>query len=1129
MIIFLLLPKLIVAQTYPMRLYTSDDGLAQNDLYHICQDSQGYLWMATYGGVSRFDGKHFRNFTENDGIGGSIIRYVLEDSSKQIWVAYEEGVARLEGKQFVSYPKNEQWVGHDIIALWNGPQDGLWVVTEMGVNYLKDGVFQKGFPLEGITTSNTYWNVTGDSRGKIILRAPHGFYEWNETQQNFDKKGNFDFTPVSMSYRASDQTLFVIDSKKLYRFHQNQLELLADFSTNEELNGVIHGIGDKIWVYSTQSVWLWSSQSLKHLTASHLHNPSIVHVFEDREEHLWLAQNGGTSMLQTSEIINYRGLPSGRIVSSIIKLADDSLLIGGDQGVSQITPHGEIPSFLPLGYVNYMKVLQNKIWISTEKDIGVYDQTGTPIMNIEDQSLFFLQDRQGKKWDSVFNKGIYSIQEGTRTLEIDTNTGLQNNNIWVMHEDSDGHIWAGHEKGVSVYSQGTWTHFSSKDGLTHDNVWDIVEHSAWGLLIGTGKGISRWKDGKFEALPVLQNEVANSVIVTPDDKLWVGTANGVYRVNTNNDIELYFDKSRGLAGNEVFIHSKWIEGESLYIGTYGGLSRINWKLSPPAIVSPILEITNLEINHQVQPLTSLAQPLSYDKKNLIFSFNAVYTHLPQAVSFQSYLEGLDSGWNEITPINQAVYTNLAPGTYTFHVKALAEDRKESAEQRVTFRILKPFWMKWWFLTLEGALIILLLVGSFHWLNKRSLKKADAEQKRLRAEKEQTDALYQKQLQFDKLKDELLVALRQSEERLLALLNAMPDMMFRINRDGIFLDFHDTSGETFIPPEQIIGTRYVDMPFPPQMKEKLWDTAQRAFETLELQSYEYELPIGDSFYFYEARIVKSGDDEIVCIVRDITTRKKAENELAQTQLQLIQSAKLASIGELATGVAHELNQPLAYLRNMSQLRIQMGLESLSPEQAYETFAEFVEQTDHMRKIINHLRDFSRNSTEIMEPLKLHTVLKSSFTLLNEQFRQRNIEVKLELAESLPEILGNASKIEQVFVNLLSNARDALEGNPQGEVTIQTEFLPQSEGGGLVIIRFRDNGCGIPQAFQNRIFDPFYTTKEVGKGTGLGLSISYGIIKEHHGTISVFSEEGKGTMFELTFPCPEPDSSPDTATV
>ncbi|MBF0352679.1 MAG: PAS domain S-box protein [SAR324 cluster bacterium] len=274
--------------------------------------------------------------------------------------------------------------------------------------------------------------------------------------------------------------------------------------------------------------------------------------------------------------------------------------------------------------------------------------------------------------------------------------------------------------------------------------------------------------------------------------------------------------------------------------------------------------------------------------------------------------------------------------------------------------------------------------------------------------------------------------------------------------------------------------------------------------------------------------------IACVAQDITQRKEAEiklqkfvdalmstnKQLQETQTQLVQSAKLASIGELATGVAHELNQPLAYLRNISQLRLQMGPEALTGQLAYETFEEFVQQTDRMRKIINHLRNFARHSPQTPKLIDLPVILESSFTLLNEQFRLRNIEVKWELAEGLPQIMGNASQLEQVFINLLSNARDALDGNPESQVVIQTEHRPQPVGAGEVVIRFKDNGCGIPREMIDRIFDPFFTTKEVGKGTGLGLSISYGIVKEHQGTITVSSKKDQGTVFELSFPCPGP---------
>ncbi len=237
------------------------------------------------------------------------------------------------------------------------------------------------------------------------------------------------------------------------------------------------------------------------------------------------------------------------------------------------------------------------------------------------------------------------------------------------------------------------------------------------------------------------------------------------------------------------------------------------------------------------------------------------------------------------------------------------------------------------------------------------------------------------------------------------------------------------------------------------------------------------------------------------------------ELESTQTQLIQSAKLASLGVLASGVAHELNQPIGYIRNNAQLAIMGGEENLSVPQALNVLKQVEEGTTRMMKIVNHLRNFARQTDFERLPLNLHDVLENSLVLINEQLRLQNVQVIKNYAANLPHVIGNAQQLEQVFVNLIVNAKDALEGVKEATLTIKTEVRRPSEGAAQAMIQFIDNGCGIPQEVSEKIFDPFFTTKEVGKGTGLGLSISYGIIQEHHGEILVSSAQGEGTTFTI----------------
>jgi len=244
-------------------------------------------------------------------------------------------------------------------------------------------------------------------------------------------------------------------------------------------------------------------------------------------------------------------------------------------------------------------------------------------------------------------------------------------------------------------------------------------------------------------------------------------------------------------------------------------------------------------------------------------------------------------------------------------------------------------------------------------------------------------------------------------------------------------------------------------------------------------------------------------------------KRANTDLKDTQSQLIQSAKLASIGELATGIAHELNQPLSYIRTSVQLQLMKPPEKLDVHKVHKTLKKVEEGTERMINIINHLRYFARQSDHEYKPVQLHDVLEDSMIMFNEQFKLRNIELEKNLAPSLPEVLGNPHQLEQVFLNILSNARDAMEEIKQAKLIIETESTQEGDQK-VVILRFTDNGTGIPKEVIEKIFDPFFTTKEVGKGTGLGLSISYGLITDHHGKIKASSVKGEGTTFTITLP-------------
>jgi C4-dicarboxylate-specific signal transduction histidine kinase len=282
-----------------------------------------------------------------------------------------------------------------------------------------------------------------------------------------------------------------------------------------------------------------------------------------------------------------------------------------------------------------------------------------------------------------------------------------------------------------------------------------------------------------------------------------------------------------------------------------------------------------------------------------------------------------------------------------------------------------------------------------------------------------------------------------------------------------------------------------------------DNSRRALLHILKDSHESNLKLADS---RKAMIHIMGD------LRETTQEmERREQELRDKQEQLVHAGKLATLGELTTGVAHELNNPLnnigLFVGNVID---QIKLGQVETERILEDLDKAMEQVQKATDIISHLRTFGRAASVTISPVDVDDAIERSLSLVQEQLRLRAIEVEFELCPDELVVLGNPIQLEQVFINLLTNARDALEESPRKRIRIVS-----SRDGERIRIAISDTGPGIPRGLEQRIFDPFFTTKEVGAGTGLGLSITYSIVKEHGGDISVRSTR-RGATFVIELP-------------
>jgi len=264
--------------------------------------------------------------------------------------------------------------------------------------------------------------------------------------------------------------------------------------------------------------------------------------------------------------------------------------------------------------------------------------------------------------------------------------------------------------------------------------------------------------------------------------------------------------------------------------------------------------------------------------------------------------------------------------------------------------------------------------------------------------------------------------------------------------------------------------------------------------------------------------------VILIISVISTRymikviKKRDEEADRLNRQLTQASKLASLGELSAGVAHEINNPLAIILTENQVIRDSVEEILTLDESFKTelftsLSQVDAQVQRCNLITQNLLRFSRRTRSRLETVNLNAFLEEIIQLMEGRAKGMGIQFSADLEKDLPSFLSDPSQLQQVFLNLITNAFDAHDGKPYGTISISTRFNNQREGVEIVVT---DTGSGIPPENMEKMFDPFFTTKPVGKGTGLGLSITYSIIKRLGGDISVQSEIGKGTQFNIFLP-------------
>jgi len=360
-------------------------------------------------------------------------------------------------------------------------------------------------------------------------------------------------------------------------------------------------------------------------------------------------------------------------------------------------------------------------------------------------------------------------------------------------------------------------------------------------------------------------------------------------------------------------------------------------------------------------------------------------------------------------------------------------------------------------------------------------------------------------------------LREANEFFMNLIESSVDGIIAADMKGnIFIFNKGAETLTGYKAEEVIGKIHITQIYPPGIAKEIMKrlrspdfggTGKLLPSQFNIVNKEgIEIP----FQLSAALIYNGTGQEIasVGIFTDLRPRLMMEKKLQETHLQLVSSEKMASLGKLAAGIAHEINNPLGGILIYSSLMME-DLPEEDPKRG--DLARIVQEAGRCKEIVKSLLEFARQTEPKKEPTDINRAINDGLFFLVNQALFHNIQIVKQLHPFLPFVRGNASQLKQVFMNIVVNAAEAMHGS--GTLTITTLSSPDEK---KVMIEFTDTGEGIPEENLTRIFDPFFTTKDVGKGTGLGLATSYGIVEEHGGKISVRSKVNQGTTFTIELP-------------
>jgi PAS domain S-box-containing protein len=1054
-----------VHQTVP----GNSSSISDNNVYGIVQDSSGTIWIGTRGGLNRWNSAD-RTFTRfvndpkrNESLSDNNIRTLFVDSRNTLWIGTESGgLNRFDQRtgtfqRYMNDPSNNRSIAHNSILSISEDEDGaLWIGTlGGGLERFSGGEFfhHTHNPQNPKSLgSNRVYSLFSD-RTQILWVGTGG-------------SGISKFNPIT---------------KKFLHFsnspgNDNSLSHNSIWNFCEETGSN----GSSVWVATlgggvnkfNRTTGTFRAYAVRQDKGQTLNDNDIWCLMQDHDGILWIGTYGGglnkfDPVRNTFEHFTAKdddpGSIAGNDVITIVEYPAGTLWIGTNNGLSvlqknqkkfiRIQHSPNDPSSLNHNAIRAMFVDHHgALWVGTDRGLNVLSPDQTAA------------PRRSVRFTHI-------------TADKSNVNGLSDNRIRYLYEDSGGTVWIGTRGGLNEYDPATQriTRYTDKDGLPNNVIYGIVADN--------------------------------------EGYLWISTNFGLSRFDRKNRSFRNYDVNDGLQSNE-FNQGACMRSSTgeLYFGGTNGFNcffpdRITDNPHVPPIVLTDFKIFDKRKRLERSISSTNGIVLNYDDDFFSFEFSALDFSHPEKNQYAYQLVGFDKDWIYSGTRRYASYTSLDGGTYTFRVKGSNNDgvwNEQGASINIT--ITSPLWKSWWAYALYLVLVIGSVFALIRWRTQKHITQLQAQEKEL-----EHDRLLLKNLQAEQ-------TLRKSEAKYQEIFDESEDVIFISTPDGEFVDVNPAGVKLFgySSKEEMIGSVSSHDLF-------LNANDRTAFRTeLETKGFvkNKELVLkrkdGKQIIVMETSTVVRDDHGTVQyyrgIIRDITDQKHLEQQLIQVQ-------KLDSLGRLAGGVAHDFNNVLTMITGAAQVMMPLAAH----DEKLSRYAKMiVEASQRGASISKQLLLFARSEKLELKPISLSHIVGEVKQLLDHTL-PKSVTVVTQVTAEEALIMGESAHLHQVLVNLSINAKDAMPNG--GTITIGIHTVtkeqiqnkyPSIADDRFVALSVRDTGVGIKMETQQKIFEPFFSTKERGKGAGLGLAIVHGIVQSHRGFIDVESEEGKGTVFTIYFP-------------